>query len=64
MALRHEDSRTPLLDEWIAEVGEKGVVAAIEDTKRQIAEGSVRGFHDRESYLAFLEYLRGRPQSA
>lgn len=56
--MAHEESRTPMLDEWIAEIGEDGVLTVIEDAKRQIGEGTVAGFHDRDSFLEFLEELR------
>ena len=49
-------SRTPLLDELRAEVGDEAVVAAVEAARAQIAEGRHRGFSDKDE---FLEYLQG-----
>ncbi len=49
-------SRTPLLDEWRAEEGDDAVVAAVEAARAQIADGSLRGFSDKDE---FLEYLQG-----
>jgi hypothetical protein len=52
-----EDQRrsdTPLLDEWIAEAGEESVRAVIDDVERRIAEGSLRGFANREEFLSYM----------
>jgi len=49
-------SRTPLLDEWQAEMGDEAVAAAVEAARAQIADGSLRGFSDKDE---FLEYLQG-----
>ena len=49
-------SETPLLDEWRAEVGDDAVAAAVVAARAQIADGSLRGFSDKDE---FLEYLRG-----
>lgn len=49
-------SPTPLLDEWRAEVGDEGVAAAVQFARTQIADGSLRGFSDKEE---FAEYLQG-----
>lgn len=43
----------------IAEMGgEEAVVAMIEDTKRRVADGTLREFHDRESFLQFFRQGR------
>ncbi len=55
-------SSTPLLDEWIAAVGEAAVAAEIEETKRRIDEGSLPSFDNPADLLAFV--MRGRRQSA
>jgi len=34
------------VDLWIAEVGEDGVVAAVEDARRGFADGSIPAFSD------------------
>jgi hypothetical protein len=49
-------SETPLLDEWRAEVGDEAVAAAVEAARVQIADGSLRGFSDKDE---LLEYLQG-----
>ena len=49
-------SPTPLLDEWRAEVGYEAVAAAVHSARAQIADGSLRGFSDKDE---LLEYLRG-----
>ena len=49
-------SETPLLDEWRAEVGDEAVAASVEAARAQIADGSLRGFSDKEE---LLEYLQG-----
>ncbi len=61
MALRHEDSPTPLLDEWIAEVGENQVAAILREERRKCDEGQYPGFTDS---AALLEYWNRRPQLA
>lgn len=47
-------SDTPLLDEWIAEVGEESVRAVIDDVERRIAEGSLREFANREEFFSYM----------
>ena len=48
-------SETPLLDEWRAEVGDDAVVAAVEAARAQIADGSLRGFSDKDELLDYLQ---------
>lgn len=55
-----DDSRTPLLDEWRAEVGDEAVAAAVKAAEVQIAEGSLRGFSAKEQLLAYLKASRRR----
>jgi hypothetical protein len=43
------------LDEWIAEIGEEGVAAVIEEARRQIEDGSTPGFTDMEQFLAYIQ---------
>ena len=45
---------TPFLDEWIAEVGEEQVVAAVRAAVRDIEDGAIPGFTDKQ---ALLEYI-------
>ncbi len=49
-------SPTPLLDEWLAEVGDDGVAAAVDAARAQITDGSLRGLSDKDE---LLEYLQG-----
>jgi hypothetical protein len=49
-------SPTPLLDDWRAEVGDDAVAAAVHAARAQIADGSIRGFSDKDE---LLEHLRG-----
>ncbi len=51
---------TSLLDEWITAAGEEAVVAAAEDARRRIKEGSTPGFTDREQFLEHLHRARHR----
>ncbi len=51
---------TPLLDEWRAEVGDEAVAAAVEAARAQIADGTLRGFSDKEELLEHLQGSRRR----
>jgi len=57
-----EDSSTatPLLDEWRAGVGDEAVAVAVEVARAQIADGSLRGFSDKEELLEYLQGSRRR----
>ena len=48
-------SETPLLDEWRAEVGDDAVAAAVEAARAQIADGSLRGFSDKDELRDYLQ---------
>ena len=52
---KQSSEESSLLDQWIAEVGEDGVVAAVEDARRAITEGRLPGFADKDE---LREYLR------
>jgi hypothetical protein len=45
---------TPLLDEWIAEVGEDVVVETVAEARRSIADGKTPGFSDKDEFLKHL----------
>lgn len=62
MTREHGESPTPSLDEWIKQEGEAAVIAAVEDTRRRVADGSLPTFEDEGEFLAYLE--RGHRQSA
>lgn len=59
---QRERSDTPVLDEWIAEVGEDAVVAAVRATEQAVEEGSLPAYSDRHSLLQ--HWRGGRRQSA
>jgi len=42
------------LEEWIAEVGEGQVSAAVRAAIRSIEDGTVPGFTDKEALLAYI----------
>jgi hypothetical protein len=46
--------QTPLLDEWLAEVGEDGVIEAVVEARRRIAEGETSGFSDEGEFFKHL----------
>ncbi len=48
-------SETPLLDEWRAEVGDDAVAAAVVAARVQIADGSLRGFSDKDELQEYLQ---------
>lgn len=62
MALPEDAGSTPLLTEWIAEVGEEEVVAVVEETRRRVADGSLPSFDNSADLLAFVR--RGHRQTA
>ncbi len=59
--MSESSSPTPLLDEWRAEVGDEAVAVAVEAARAQIADGSLRGFSDKDQ---FQEYLQGARRSS
>ncbi len=43
-------------EQWVTDQGgPEAVVAMVEDTRRQADEGSLRGFTDKDEFLAYLE---------
>lgn len=59
MAQGPADSRTPgddpTFDEWITDLGGPDAAAAmVEAIRRQVANGSLVGFTDKEQFLAHL----------
>jgi hypothetical protein len=50
--MSESSSPTPLLDEWRGDVGDEAVAAA----RVQIAEGSLRGFSEKDQ---LADYLHG-----
>ncbi len=51
-------STTPALDEWIDEVGEPGVLEAVEALKTAIANGTATVLRDKESLQAYWDSRR------
>ncbi|HUP70301.1 MAG TPA: hypothetical protein VM142_10865 [Acidimicrobiales bacterium] len=50
--------RDDSFDDWVAEVGgPEAIVAMVDDLRRQVDEGLLPGFTNREDFLAHL----GRP---
>ena len=45
----------PPLDDWIAEIGEEAVAEIITEAHREIAEGSIPSFTDKEQFLAYIQ---------
>lgn len=62
MSDQPELSRTALLDEWIADVGEEAVALTVFTIRRGVADGVVPGFSDKASLLRYWSH--GRRQSA
>lgn len=46
-------SKTSGMDEWLAEVGEDGVLAAVEAVRRAVAEGRAESFSNRDEFVAY-----------
>lgn len=55
MAIERDHASESLLDDWIAEVGEAGVLAVIEETRRRVADGSLPSFTDAPALHAYWE---------
>jgi hypothetical protein len=55
VALEGRIGDTPLLDEWLAEVGDDAVVERVALARQSIADGKTPGFSDKEE---FIEHLR------
>jgi hypothetical protein len=56
--MSESSSPTPLLDEWRAEVGDEAVAVAVEAARAQIADGSLRGFADKDEFREYLQSAR------
>ena len=54
MATASDRTATPLLDEWISEVGEEQVVMAVKAAIRAVEDGTTPGFTDKEALLAYI----------
>jgi hypothetical protein len=53
-------SATPVLDEWLAEVGEDGVVTAVETVKSDVEDKTVPLLRDAASLRAYWGSRRQR----
>lgn len=58
--MSESSSPTPLIDEWRAEVGDEAVALAVKAARAQIADGSLRGFSDKDEFLEYLQDARRR----
>jgi hypothetical protein len=54
MSTHPAGAATPLLDEWIAEVGEEQVVASVRTAIQAIEDGTIPGFTDKQALLAYI----------
>jgi hypothetical protein len=54
MSTGSDQSATPLLDDWIAEVGEEQVAAAVKAAVHAIKDGTTPGFTDKQALLAYI----------
>lgn len=53
MALAHEKSSTPQLDDWIAEVGEERVAVILREERRRCDAGKYPGFTDAALLMSY-----------
>ena len=58
MVGHREPSATPSLDSWIEQAGEAAVVAAVNELKGAIAEGTVPVLRDAASLQAYWDSRR------
>ena len=54
MSTGSDQAAMPLLDDWICEVGEIGVVVAVKAAVQTIEDGTTPGFTDKEALLAYI----------
>ena len=50
----------PLLDQWLAEAGDEGIIAAVEAALLGIAEGRLLGFSNKDELDEYLQRPRLR----
>jgi hypothetical protein len=55
MAFEDRIGDTPLLDEWLAEVGDEVVIETVAEARQSIADGKTPGFSEKDE---FIEHLR------
>lgn len=56
-------SPTPLLDEWIAEVGEEQVAAMMKGAADEVRNGTVQDLIDKDAYAVYAARRRQRSAS-
>lgn len=56
-----EASTTPLLDDWIGEVGEAGVVVAVEVLRAAVEAGTVPVLRDKDALQVYWDNRRRQP---
>ena len=54
MSTGASEPATPLLDEWIAELGEEHVAIAVKAAIKAIENGTTPGFTDKQALLAYI----------
>ena len=54
MSTGASEPATPLLDEWIAELGEAKVAVAVAAAIKAIEDGTTPGFTDKQALLAYI----------
>ncbi len=53
-----QPTTTPMLDEWIGEVGESGVIAAVETLMAAVENGTVPVLRDKDALRAYWHSRR------
>lgn len=51
-----DQPEAPLLEEWRQQLGDEAIAGLVEDARRKIANGSLRGFSVKGE---FFDHLRG-----
>lgn len=54
MSTHPAQGATPLLDEWIVEVGEDEVISAVRTAMDAIEDGIIPGFTDKQALLDYI----------
>jgi hypothetical protein len=54
MGFEERVGETPLLDEWLAEVGDDAVIETVAEARRSIADGKTPAFSDKDEFVEYL----------
>lgn len=60
MSQQPEPSKTPLLDEWVADVGEQRIAEVVSAAKAAVEGGSIPGFDNTDSLVGYWSSKRRR----